>query len=285
MIRFLCACVLVNAGSAAGGNAQRCLPGQRVPSSEQLAQDEIADKKLDEQIKETKRPWCFPTGELYFRISELYWEKFCILERRELASAGVGVKPDHRESALYRNEVMRLYEMILREYPAYERSDEILFNLSYNLSFIGKTKQALRRYDELIRTHPSSNFAPEAHLQRGNLFCKEGKFPKARSAYEHVLVSGGLGQGQKARALSMLGWCDFSAGEGERALKRFEQVVALCEANDEHQALEDLRSEALRGFAAVSVKLGRIDEARAYLSAHAREPELTSLMSQLDERR
>lgn len=262
------------------------MPGQAVPSREQLAQDDIDDAKVSEEIETAKRLLAKlddaspHLAEFLFQLSGLYWEKFCILERRELASAGVDAKPDHRESALYKSEVMRLYETILARYPAYGRSDEILFNLAYNLSFIGKTDQALRRYSELIRKYPSSVFVPDAYLQIGNHLYKEGKFEKARRAVEQVLFSSD--QRRKARALLLLAWCDFSSGEGERALKKVEEVVTLCALNEGHQPLDDLRNEALRDFATISVKLGRVEEARAYLKANAPEPELTSLMNQLD---
>ncbi len=77
-------------------------------------------------------------------------------------------KEDHRESELYRSETMRLYETILREYPSYERKDEVLFSLGYNLYEIGKKDQAVKRYEELIKHYPGSKFVADTYVQLGN---------------------------------------------------------------------------------------------------------------------
>ena len=82
----------------------------------------------------------------------------------------------------------------------------------------------------------------------------------------------------QAMVLARRGWCELSAGEPEPALKRFEEVVARCESSD-----EDVKGDALRGLTKASLSLGRVEEARAYLKKHAREPELTSLLKLLDE--
>ncbi|MCA0449396.1 MAG: tetratricopeptide repeat protein, partial [Proteobacteria bacterium] len=123
-------------------------------------------------------------SELLFQLAELYWDKSRYLYRREMLkffeqqkdadekkNRGEKVsepKEDHRESELYRSETMRLYETILREYPSYERKDEVLFNLAYNLYETGKRDGAVKRYEELLKSYPGSKFVPDTYVQLGN---------------------------------------------------------------------------------------------------------------------
>jgi tetratricopeptide (TPR) repeat protein len=70
--------------------------------------------------------------------------------------------------AVHRSETMRLYEAVLREFPTYERKDEVLFNLAYNLYEVGRREPAVQRYEELLRDYPSSRFVPDTLIQLGN---------------------------------------------------------------------------------------------------------------------
>lgn len=255
-----------------------CVPDQPVPSRAQVDQDARDDKRASEQIEILKSIIArSEDGDgmagVLFLLGELHRQKACFAERRALASAGSREKADLREAMLFKNEVIRLYQRILREYPRFERRDEVLFRLA---QLLGKTRTALARYSELIKDHPSSRFLPEAWVQLGDSFCEQRSFEKARLAYERALLS--TDPRMQAMVLARRGWCELSAGEPQPALKRFEEVVARCESSD-----EDVKADALRGLTKASLALGRLEEARAYLKQHAHEPELTSLLELLDE--
>ena len=150
------------------------LDGSEAPKIEDVAKEATADKKRDEQIEAAKK--IIPKiedgnpqkADLLFQLSELYWEKSRYLYRKEMLgffnqqkeadekkNRGEKVaepKEDHRESELYRSETMRLYETILREYPTYERKDEVLYSLAYNQYNIGKRDLAVKRYEELLKS-------------------------------------------------------------------------------------------------------------------------------------
>src|SRR5689334_20026446 len=124
-----------------------------MPKLEDVERERIADQKRDESIESLKK--IIPKiedgspqkAELLYQLSELYWEKSKYLYRKEMlkfqedekkidearnrGDKVADAKEDHRESELYRSETMRLYETVLREYPSYERKDEVLFALGY----------------------------------------------------------------------------------------------------------------------------------------------------------
>src|SRR5229473_5788911 len=160
------------------------------PALENAQRERLTNEKRDEAIEQLKRIMSKvddqTTGkaDLLYELSEFYWEKSKSLERQEVAKyeaayrqyqavRGRGEsaqKPneDHAQSEHFRLEAMRLYEIILRDYPHYERTDEVLFALGYNLYDTGKAGPAIERYRQLIREHLHSRFVPDTYLQLGN---------------------------------------------------------------------------------------------------------------------
>ena len=121
---------------------------------------------------------------MLYRLSELYWEKsqylaFTAMEAHEKAletydaakARGEKVtepKADLAESKEVRAETLRLYRLILADYPDYGRRDEVLFNLALNLYDLGERSKGLQVYRELIKTFPDSQFSGDAWVQVGN---------------------------------------------------------------------------------------------------------------------
>lgn len=255
-----------------------CVHDEPVPSPAQIDQDMLDDKRASELVEFLKRVMVRSDdgegmAELLFQLGELYQQKACFAERRALASAGSREQADLREATIFKNAVISLFQHILRDYPHYERRDEVLFRLA---QLMGKTRPAMARYSELIKDYPSSRFLPEAWVQLGDRFCEQRVFEKAHLAYERALLSSD--PRLQAMALARRGWCELGAGDAETASKRFQEVVARCESSD-----EDVKGDALRGLTKALLSLGRVQEARTVVKKHAREPELTSLLKLLGE--
>lgn len=267
-----------------------------------IEREAIADQKRDDQIEAAKR--IIPKiedgnpqkAELLFQLSELYWEKSRYLYRKEMLgffkaqkdadekkNRGEKVadpKEDHRESELYRSETMRLYETILREYPAYDRKDEVLFNLAYNLYETGKRDQAVKRYEELLKGYPGSKFVPDAYVQLGNHYFEVANvLEKARTYYEKAYASNV--PKIKSYALYKLAWCDFNAGEHEKALAKLQQTVEYAEKQGNDRSFTDLKNEALNDSIRMFTELNRADDAIAYYTAHAGKKKRATLIGKL----
>lgn len=272
------------------------------PRLDDLEKEAIADKKRDESIESLKKiipkfdDGSAQKAELMFQLSELYWEKSKFLYRKEMlkfqedekkvdearnrGEKVADAKEEHRESELYRSETMRLYETILREYPAYERKDEVLFSLGYNLYEINKKEQAVKRYEELVKNYPNSKFIADTFVQLGNhYFDVANDLPKAKAMYEKAFASD-LPK-IKSYALYKLAWCDFNAGEHERALKKLQDVVAYTENQKDKKSFTDLKSEALNDMVTMFVQLDRADDAIAYFTQHAGKKAQAKLVKKL----
>ncbi|MFZ5442668.1 MAG: tetratricopeptide repeat protein [Myxococcota bacterium] len=278
------------------------LDGRDQPKIEDVEKEAVADKKRDEQIEAAKKiiPKIEdgnPTkADLLFQLSELYWEKSRYLYRKEMLSffgaqkdadekknRGEKVaepKEEHRESELYRSETMRLYETILREYPTYERKDEVLFNLAYNQYEIGKRDQAVKRYEELLKSYPGSKFVADTYVQLGNHYFEVANvLDKAKTYYEKAFASSN--PRIKSYALYKLAWCDFNAGEHEKALKKLQDTVEFAEKQGKEKYATDLKNEALNDSIRMFVQLNRADDAMAYYKAHAGKKKQLSLTTKL----
>jgi cellulose synthase operon protein C len=271
-------------------------------NASEMEKEAISDKKRDDQIESAKK--IIPRiedgnpqkADLLFQLSELYWEKSRYLYRKEMLgffaaqkeadekkNRGDKVaepKEEHRESELYRSETMRLYETILREYPSYDRKDEVLFNLAYNLYDIGKRDAAVKRYEELLKSYPSSKFVADSYVQLGNHYFEVANIlEKARTYYEKAYAS--TNPRIKSYALYKLAWCDFNAGEHEKALKKLQDTVEFAEKQGKEKYATDLKNEAMNDSVRMFVELNRADDAMAYYKTHAGKKKQISLISRL----
>ena len=271
-----------------------------IPPLEDAEREATADKKRDEQIESAKKiigklqDGSPQKAEMYFQLAELYWEKSKYMYRKEMldfqaeekkvdearnkGEKVADAKEDHRKSEMFRSETVRFYETILREYPTYDRKDEVLYSLGYNFYETGKKDAAVKRYEELIKNYPGSKFIADTYVQLGNhYFDIANNLPKAKEMYEKAFVS--TQPRIKSYALYKLAWCDYNAGEHEKALKKLQEVVDFAEKQG--KTMTDLKNEALNDMVLMFVQLNRPDDAMAYFKAHAGKKKVTTLSTKL----
>jgi tetratricopeptide (TPR) repeat protein len=268
--------------------------------------DTKADQKRDEEIEELEK--LIPTqsgatkADLLFQLSELWWEKSKFVYFTEMAKfeqeeqayydeEAKGTKglrepkQNNRKSDLYRQQAIDLSNTILTDYPQYPRKDEVLFNLAYNMYDLGKKKEAVARYWELIRQYPNSRFVPDSYVQLGEHFFNSNDLDRARKAYEKALAFN-IPQ-IYAFALYKLAWCDYNAGAYDESLAKFRKVVdyqetaAKSAAGGERKDKIQLKNEALGDMVLGFAKLNQVDEAKAYYEQHASKKKTYRLMGRL----
>ncbi len=266
---------------------------------EEADKDAKADKKRDDQIEQIKKIIPKATvadkAELLFRLAELWWakSKFKLFQGLKNYDAAYGKwmeKQDKgedagkepmleqftREAELYRQEALRKYEEILKEFPNYDRLDEVLFAYAYNKYEVGQKELAVEKYAELIKKFPNSRFVPDAYLQMGEHFFNTNQLIKARRAYDEASKTN---NGRiKYFAIYKLAWCDFNGGAYEDAITKFKEVIA---AAGREKSARGLKSEALNDIVVSFAQLDVVDEAMTYFKKNASKEQSRRLISKL----
>jgi len=262
-----------------------------MPAEMQLEESERtaeADRKRDEQIESLKRiinrldagP---QKSELLFQLAEIWIKKAKYVYFQEWAdydarlnkyyecvdaqgeeNCGARPEPVHRQSTVYTDEALRLYEQILKDSPNYPRKDEVLFALALNLYNKGEEyrKLAIQRYRDLVTQYPNSPLVGDAYVAMGNHFFESNDLARATDSFQRALAASANDPKVYNYALYKLAWCEYNAGEYEPALLKFQEVVDRAEAARGRE--RSLRDEALNDMALVWQKLELVEEAHDY---------------------
>ncbi|MBF5044028.1 tetratricopeptide repeat protein [Aggregicoccus sp. 17bor-14] len=268
-----------------------------IPRIEDAKRGALADRKRDEAIEGLKRlvaklePGSPARAAMIYHLSELYLEKSKYLYSLEMAKQkeaekaydaavargdkGEAPQADHRGSERYRAETMKLYEQLLTEFPDYERRDEVLFAVGYNLEELNRRDESVKRYQTLIQEFPQSEFTPHAYIQLGNYYFDKNKLTEARENFLKARES--KTPMIYAYAVYKLAWCDYNSGELEAGLKKLYEVVDYADS-PEHN-LANLRTEALNDLTVFYVQMNRPDEALSYFRQKAPEKKRNRLLA------
>jgi len=215
--------------------------------------------------------------DLLFQLGEAYWEKSKALRRAETEAAGDATRADHKDSDAIRKRAMDAYTRLLKTFPKYERRDEVLFSLAYDLEDVGRGDEAVGQYRTLIRDFPRSKYAPDAWLELGNHAFDKGNVAVAQDAYQHASRIGSARV--RSYATYKLAWCDFNLGEFEGAREKLARVVDGSAGGT--QTLLDLRTEALVDLTRVYVRLEKPEEGLAYYQRTTQGAERRKLITRL----
>ena len=253
----------------------------RVPTSEEdVERDAAADKKRDELIQDLqtiipKIPEGEKKADLYFQLAELWWEKARYVSLQEVKDYDDAfAKWDHKgeepkinthKSDAYRKEALKLYQIILKNYPSYERKDEVLFVVAYNLYESGSKTEAIQNYNTLIKQYPQSRFVPDAYVQMGEHFFTSNDLTRARAAFEKA-ASFKLPK-LYPFAVYKLAWCDYNAGEYQGSIDKFKEVISYAEGGSRDRI--QLKNEALKDIVLAYAQIDAIDSATAYFKEKA----------------
>jgi tetratricopeptide (TPR) repeat protein len=117
-------------------------------------------------------------------------------------------------------EAIAIYQRLLDEYPSYERSDQVLYQMARAYDELGRTEESMAVTERLIKQYGYSKYADEVQFRRGEYFFTRRKYRDAEDAYQAV-VSTGPGSEFYELALYKLGWSLFKQDFYEEALQRY----------------------------------------------------------------
>ena len=139
----------------------------------------------------------------------------------------------------YRDAV-KVYEDLLRTYPAHAGNDRVLYQLSHAYDQSGDLGRSLATLDRLVTQYPQSIYLDEAEFRRGELLFTLARFPEAERAYAAVLRKGESSAFYE-RALYMHGWSLFKQARLDEGLQSFFAVLdRKLVGRDNGAALEEV---------------------------------------------
>ncbi len=121
-------------------------------------------------------------------------------------------------------EAIALYERLLKEYPNYEQSDAVLYQMARAYDELGRTEEAMAMMDRLIRANPHSEHFDEVNFRKGEYFFTRHRYRDAESAYATII---GLGPASSYYELALykLGWALYKQDMYEEALQKYAALL------------------------------------------------------------
>ncbi|MFO7592567.1 MAG: tetratricopeptide repeat protein [Pseudomonadota bacterium] len=117
-------------------------------------------------------------------------------------------------------EAVKLYKKLLREYPLYERNDQVLYQLSRAYENLGKVEKAMEVMNQFVETYPNSRYMDEVQFRRAEYYFVRKKFLSSEKAYEWIVNMGSTSSFYEL-ALYKLGWSFYKQYLYEEALHRY----------------------------------------------------------------
>jgi tetratricopeptide (TPR) repeat protein len=117
-------------------------------------------------------------------------------------------------------EAIELYKKLLKNYPTYERNDQVLYQMSRAYEEMGRVDEAMHAMDRLAREYPKSRYIDEVQFRRAEYFFTRRRYLDAEEAYGSI-VSMGASSSYFQLALYKLGWAFYKQELYDKALEPF----------------------------------------------------------------
>ena len=232
-------------------------------------------------------------AEMMLRLADLYFEQGRSIYLREMAAYDVeyekcfntdgcnyeNMEPDNAKSSNWQEKSIRLYNLILRNYPRYQRADEATFYLGMALQDLGRTLEAVKRFTALVKTYPDSSFVPDAFVNIGEYYFDTNNAYKALLAYKKAT---NFRESPKySFALYKLAWCYYNVGEYGKGIEKMKAVVSYTQNDTSGDKGIQLQDEALKDLVRFFADAGEMDAAYEYFSKLAKKDLIQSMLKRL----
>jgi outer membrane protein assembly factor BamD (BamD/ComL family) len=191
-----------------------------------------------------------------------------------VAADGPAESADDLERAGAR-EAIELYTKLLKNYPLYERNDQVLYQMSRAYEELGQTKEAMAVMDRMVRDFPRSRYIDEVQFRRAEYFFVHRRYLDAEDAYVSI-VDMSVGSSFYELALYKLGWTFYKQEIYKEALYPFIALLdhkvsmgydfAQTEDEQERKRMEDTFRVISLSFS----NLGGADSVVEYFSRHGK---------------
>jgi tetratricopeptide (TPR) repeat protein len=169
-------------------------------------------------------------------------------------------------------EAIALYKKLLKEYPQYKDSDQVLYQMARAYDELGRTEEAMETMERVIRANPNSVHFDEVQFRRGEYFFTRRKFRDAENAFS-AITNLGAHSSYYELALYKLGWTFYKQELYEEALQQYmallDYKVSTGYNFDEKHEKEDERrvADTFRAISLSFSNLGGPDAVQQYFTS------------------
>ena len=165
-----------------------------------------------------------------------------------------------------RQNAIKYYVVMKKDYPDYSKIDEVLYYLAYEYEQAGDLDNARKVYYELIQNAPKSKYVPNAYLAFGELFFQESmadptKWQLAAEAYKQVLKYPAPDNKVWGYAHYKLGYVYWNTGDYAKAIQEFKEVIEYGDKYSDQPNAAQLQKAARRDLIPVYAVSGKPDKA------------------------
>ncbi|MCK6506560.1 tetratricopeptide repeat protein [Myxococcota bacterium] len=247
-----------------------------------------------EDILANRPPAGVQKAEMMLRLADLYFEEgrdLYLTEMSEFQAAydkcfntdgcnAEGMVAENTESRKWQNKSIKLYRIILQNYPQYQRADEATFYLGSALQDIGEKDEAVKEFNNLVRTYPDSSYVPDAYVLIGEYYFDNNNAYKALLAYQKAARY--KDNPKYAFAMYKLAWCYYNVGEYGKAIDTMKAVVAYSMADQgADKSKLTLQEEALKDLVRFFADAGDLQEAIDYFNKLGKQDLIEAMLKRL----
>lgn len=174
-------------------------------------------------------------------------------------------------------EAIALYEKLLQEYPSYQNSDQVLYQMARAYDEIGRTEKAMEIMDRLIRANPQSIHHDEVQFRRGEFYFTRRKFRDAENAYATIAAEGPSSSFYEL-SLYKLGWTFYKQDLYDEALQQYMALIDYkvsvgYDFDQQHEEEDERRvTDTFRVVSLSFSNLGGPDAVQKYFSTAGERP-------------
>ncbi len=165
-----------------------------------------------------------------------------------------------------RQNAIKFYTVMKKDYPNYSKIDEVLYYLAYEYEQAGDLDNARKVYFELIQSAPKSKYIPNAYLAFGELFFQEAmgdpsKWDLSAEAYKQVLKYPPPDNKVWGYAHYKLGYVYWNTGDFPKAIQEFKETIEYGDKYSDQPNAVQLQKAARKDMIPVYAIAGKPDKA------------------------
>jgi tetratricopeptide (TPR) repeat protein len=169
----------------------------------------------------------------------------------------------------YRQEAIRTYARLVRDYPNYRDMDRVLFSLAFGLEEMRQFQRARQVYHRLIKGYPQSQYIPHAYLSFAEYYFGEGDMRAADQFYSKVTEIPPERNPVYGFALYKRAWALYNLEDFRGALTQFVRTVEFAEQNPDARDAANLARQSRRELVLPYSRVGTPRRALQFFQRYA----------------